>query len=66
MILFITFCLAAQCETDRVPLLREVTPMQCTIKAQEVLADRAKFWDGWQVARFSCGRSSATELTAAQ
>lgn len=56
MILIITFCalIGSSCDEQRIPLLREITPFMCAIKAQEHIASVSQMWDGYRVDRYRC------------
>lgn len=61
MILVVVLCAAAEsanpgCMEQRIPLVVDVTPMACALKAQEVLAEKRVLFGGYQVARYGCER----------
>lgn len=60
MILVVTLCLLAQpdrCETFREPLLAEVTPFQCFLKAQEALPRVMDLYgEGYRIRAWGCER----------
>lgn len=62
-VLVVLYCLAGApvdslegCERQTTPLLAEVTPFMCNLKAQEKIAQQHEHWEGWNVRRWGCFR----------
>jgi hypothetical protein len=54
ILIFVMCALSGECREERRPLLAEVTPFQCTLKAQELIAKEIDAWDGWSLSRYAC------------
>lgn len=57
MTLIVTLCLVSNptdCHPVRVPLFLAVTPQQCVVAAQTVMAENQKLWEDERVTRYTC------------